>query len=310
MTRPLPVIDINERTSVHRWPNNTPERRPMPTKDNPIIVSASEIRDFLRCRQKWAWRHQHRLMPVGGSEALDTGTLIHLILEHWYALPVAKRTVRAMEKIAQKQTRTSTLEALTEDGRQLIQAMTIGYAAWAKDEDPIIGLETCVPEMAFTLPLTASKLIWIRGKIDTTFRAVNERKVYGCLETKSKSRVQLDIVDTNFQLSTYLWAMRQLQPKMRRYVAYYQILRKQMPTARVRSDLFYREAVERTDDEIMQWALDVEQIAMEMLNPPVYPSPQDSCSWECDFKMPCLLRGAPEDVQHVLSTEYKLKERR
>ena len=29
-----------------------------PTPERPLIISASELRDFLRCRVRWHWRHR------------------------------------------------------------------------------------------------------------------------------------------------------------------------------------------------------------------------------------------------------------
>ena len=42
-----------------------------PTPENPLIISASELRDFLRCRVRWWWRHQCRLIPAGGAAPLE-----------------------------------------------------------------------------------------------------------------------------------------------------------------------------------------------------------------------------------------------
>lgn len=314
---PLPVLP-EDHPSVHRRDGlqvygGLPrlESPPPVTKQNPIIISASEVRDWLRCRQKHAWRYHARLQPSSGSTALSVGTLVHEILEAWYARPVERRTIKGMTKIAGKAVRRTTLAALSEYDRQLVEAMTIGYAAWAKKADKVIGLTTCTPELPFLLPLTSSGLVYLRGKIDNVFEPGGYGgKVIASLETKTRSQIRQEAVETNFQLSTYLWALRQLFPKRARYVSYFQILRKQMPTARVRSELFYREEVERTDEELEMWAQDVERIAFDMHGAAIYPNPQESCSWECDFRMPCLLRGLTDDVQHVLETGYIQRERR
>lgn len=281
-----------------------------PTPEAPLIISASEIRDFLRCRVKWWWRHQCRLERTTGGEALAVGSLTHEILEHWYTREPARRTVKGMERIARDRIKATTLQQLQTEDKELVQAMTVGYAAWAKEDDKRIGLVTCNPEQWFELPLTKDGSVRVRGVIDNTFASAVHKHTFACQETKTAGQFRETLVDTNLQLSVYLWALRQLYPGYSRYICHFTRLRKQMPTARVRADLFDRQAIERTAAEVDQWARDAEVIAMEMLDAAVYPSPSDACAWDCDYQNPCLLRGDAEDLTHVLTTEYRVKERR
>jgi hypothetical protein len=282
-------------------------RRP-PSPEHPLIISASELRDFLRCRVKWNWRHQARLEPVERPEALAIGTVVSVIQHAWYALPLARRTRKTMAKIAKRVTRDTTIEALSTEDRELVVAMCVGYAAWAKAEDAEIGLKEAFPEDWFDLPLTEDGSIRVRGRIDIRFEP--QRRVMGFTETKAKSQIRVDMVDMNIQLSVYFWAIRMKYPKVREIRGYYQILRKQMPGPRVRAELFHREAFERTPEEVDQWVVDTRRAALDMLDAAIYPSPMDSCGWDCDFQVPCLLRGRPDDLQHVLETQYKIKQRR
>jgi CRISPR/Cas system-associated exonuclease Cas4 (RecB family) len=282
-----------------------------PTPEHPLIVSASELRDFLRCRVKWWWRHQARIEQVTGAPALAFGSVIHEILEEWYKVPPKLRgNIKRMEKLAQAITRSSQYKELDDADYELINAMCVGYAAWAEQEDLESGVDVCTPEVEFDLPLIPDGSIRVRGRIDNVFEPTNLKKTMACMEFKSKKQIDTSGVDLLLQLSVYLWALRQLYPKRKRYIAHYTILRKQMPGPRVKADLFHRESVERTDEEIDQWALDTARAALDMLDAAIYPNPMDACSWDCDFKMPCMLRGRPEDLKHVLTTEYKMKEAR
>jgi hypothetical protein len=300
--------------SVHKWADpplaGASDRRASivkPTAENPMIISASELRDFMRCRVMWNWRHQARIEPVTRSENLAIGTVVHAGKEAWYKLPFPKRTVKAMLPIARKIVRDTGIEQLSTDNRNLCEAMLNGYAAWAIDADKEIGLREAFPEEEFDLPLTPDKSIRVRGKIDCRFAPVTRKKTMSLLESKTKGQIRVDMVEMNLQLSVYLWALRQLFPKFKNYEAHYQVLRKQMPGPRVKADLFYREAVTRTDDEVDQWAIDTARVALDMLDAAIYPSPMDSCSWGCDYKMPCLLRGDADELKHVLTSEYQLK---
>lgn len=129
----------------------------------------------------------------------------------------------------------------------------------------------------------------------------------GAREFKFKSQIRLSAVELNLQVSTYLWALRGLYPRYRRYIAWYTILRKQLPGPRVKADLFWQESIERTTDEIDQWAEDARRAALDMLDAAIYPNPMEACGWDCDFQTPCLLRGRPEDLATVLKRDYKAR---
>lgn len=280
-----------------------------PTTKSPLVISASELRDWLRCRVKHHWRHNCRLERREGSPALAMGSLVHTILEAWYTYE--SRSTSQMETIAKLAVKDTTFSELTTEDRELIEAMCVGYAFWAKTADREIGLKDCKPETWFEEWLDPERTVLVRGKIDNVFVPRDGSKgVIACQETKTQSQIRIDHVDLNLQLSVYLWAMRKKFPKFKRYIAYFTVLRKQMPGPRVKADLFHRETVERTDDEIEQWAADTRRAAIDMLDAAIYPSPMDSCSWSCDYQLPCMLRGRPDDLRYVLETEYKEKERR
>jgi hypothetical protein len=177
-------------------------------------------------------------------------------------------------------------------------------------KDKELGLKNVKTEQMFDLPLSEDGSVRIRGYIDVEFQIGTLSRAIGCFEHKTCSSISLGKVDTNIQLSVYLWALRQKYPKAKRFIAYRNYLRKQMPGPRVKAALFAREAIERTDDEIDQWAVDMYHTALDMLDAAIYPNPTDDCSWDCDFQTPCLLRGNNEDMEHVLSTTYRMKENR
>lgn len=280
------------------------------TPKHPLIISASELRDFLRCRVRWWWRYQCRLEPIGGKEALSMGSLVHEITEAWYSLSPGMRTQLAMKKITRRAIRATRLEALDSSARELIEAMCIGYAVWARtpndddNHDAGIGLIECFPEDPFELPLTPDGSILVRGRIDNRFKP--HKRVMAMQELKTAGQFRDKGLETLIQLSTYLWAMRVKYPKNDRYIAYYTEMRKQLPTERVRAPLFQRQEIERTAEEVDQWVLDTQRAAMDMLDAAIYPNPNQNCSWDCDFQTPCLLRGT-DDLEHVLSSAYRIK---
>ena len=281
-----------------------------PTRDNPLKISASELKTFLRCRVKWNWRYNLKYVAKAPARNLLLGSLVHLLLEKWYSLADKKRTVKAMERIAKKTLKATSPDELSVEDLQLAQAMVVGYAAWAKLRDAKIKLRKIEPEMWFDYPLTDSGLIRVRGKVDAVFGVGSLKNTMGCFEHKTKKAIRIDMVDMNLQLTVYLWALRKRFPKAKRYIAYYNVLRKQMPGPRVKADLFVRESVERSKDEIAQWEIDTERAVLDMLDCAIYPNPMDACGWDCDYETPCMMRGRPGDLQSVLKRDYKKKERR
>ncbi len=308
------------RVSIHR--QNHPDwlasaaRRPLkqPTAEHPLIISTSEMSTFLRCRVRHHWSYQCGLESKAISIPRNMGTLGHTILQQWYTLPYHLRTLKSMKTLVKPLLRSTDMRVLETKDRDTLMAMMLGYALWARSRqtehnDKKIGLQQCEPEKFFELPLIPDRSILVRGKLDNVFTSATYKSTVGCLESKLKGQIRYDMVEMNLQLSFYLWAMWKLQPKKKRYIAYYQILRRQMPSPRVKSDLFHREPVERSEEEIAQWATDTVHAAHDLLDGAIYPHPIDACSWDCDFRVPCLLRGNAADVLHVLQTEYTLRNR-
>lgn len=283
-------------------------KAPRPTPERPLIVSASELKDFLRCRVRWNWRHQLRVVPKKKSVNLALGSLVHSILEGWYGLPTKRRTQKGMERVVDGILSDTHPEELTEKDLELVRAMCVGYAAWARPRDKTIGITRIQPELWFEEPLNEDGSIIVRGKIDAAFPVGSLKKTMGCFEHKTKAQIKLDVVDMNLQLSVYLWALRQKFPKARRYIAYYNVLRKQMPGPRVKADLFARESVERTSDEIQQWVIDTERAVLDMVDAAIYPNPMDACSWDCDYQVPCMMRGRAKDLAYVMKRDFVPKE--
>lgn len=303
--------------SVHRQrllPVIAPEQLPVftATRKQPLIISVSELSAFLRCRWRWYLSYMAGLKRKHeGSPLRAIGIVVHDILEQWYTLPYRERHERgSMSLIVAKRIKgLKALGILDPKVRGLVVDMCNGYARWARKEDRLIGLKECAPEEWFELPLTTDGRIVVRGKIDNRFEPTNLRRTLACQETKTKGGFNIAVLDLNFQLTTYLWAMKEKYPGYRRYQAHYTILRRMRPGPRVKSPLFYRtEGLHRTPEEIDRWVADVRLMAQDILSGPrIYPNVMENCKWDCDFFNPCMLRGEPSNLKHVLRHEYTTK---
>lgn len=296
----------------------------MPTPDNPMVIHQSELANWLRCRVKWFLRNQLRLVRKGGAKNLEMGSIYHHIHESWYTLPAEERGRKAMRKIAKLLAWSPTLLdehgwpkpvlALSNEDRALIEAMANNWAIWCKDpenehNDREIGLDLAErwPEMEFEFPLGDGSIL-VRGRLDMPFKPTIYRRAIACVETKTRGQFQDENLEQLLQGTTYLWAMMKKWPKKKRYAIWFQRSRKQMPTARVRAALHDRTEISRTPEEIHQWEIDTFNACMDMLGAAIYPSPDRSCSFMCDYQGPCILRGSPADLKHVLTHEYEYKQ--
>lgn len=319
MATALPSVD-KRAVSVHKarvLPLLPPQDRvPMvtPTPATPLIISVSELGAFLRCRVRWYWSYQVGLRRLTDkTEYRSIGIAVHDILEAFYREPLRRRTRQHMRATIDAYMAPpkkgapprSALQRLEPKSLELVRGMCMGYAAWARTEDAAIGLDTSSPEEWFELPLVKDGSIKVRGKIDNRFEPTVLKRTLACQETKTKGQIDVSVIDLNFQLSTYLWALREQFPKYKRYEAHYTILRRQMPGPRVRAALFHRTAVSRSDEEVDRWVRDVRLMVADMAEGPrIYPNVTRECTWDCDFYNPCLLRADRADVRHVLRSEY------
>lgn len=284
-----------------------------PTPEQPLIISASELGDFLRCRVKHWWRYQCQLEPAEKPEGLAFGEVGHDVMEAYYTYPWRERNLKNMRRITKQVIGATKYKIMDTERRELLEAMCLGYVPWSQEENEAIGLRDCVPERKFELPLTADRSIMVHGRLDTIFKPVTLKKTIASVERKFKKTIDLGIIEINIQLTLYLWAMSVLYPGMNEYQIHYRVLRKQMPGPRVTAPLYGSEAVTRTPGQIAAWVLDMQNAALDMIDGAVYTNPRDSCQWDCDFKVPCLLRGDKHDLLHTLQElkeEFKVREPR
>lgn len=319
MSRKLPVINMTTK-SMHKNIENPsllasmPRREFVrPTPENPLIISVSELVNFLRCRVRWYWETHAKLEPVGARIPLIMGRVGHKIIEGFYDFDYAERTELRIQQIAKQIIKKTDPRELPREDKELLEAMMVGYATWNRDKnnnysDAVLKLRKRRPEHPFCIPLDKKKTIYVRGKLDLLFEPKAYEKTLAFLETKIKGQIKMDNVEQKLQITVYVWAMMQEFPQYKRYISYPQILRKQMPGPRIKAALFWRDEIERTVPEVKQWALDTQRAALDMIDGAIYPNPMESCSWSCDFQKPCLLRGDKETLKYVLEDNYKKKE--
>jgi hypothetical protein len=308
--------------SIHRRPKGSllaaadrlPRKKtPVPTADRPLYVSPSELGDFRRCRVRHYWRYHLSLEPNAEfEETRRIGLLFHEGQQIWYGMPWKKRSVTRMNKIIKRLIRKTSMQELDTKDKNLLIAMAGGYAEWALSDadysDRQVGLRTSFPEEKFDLPLTADGRIRMRGKIDNRFISAAKKKTMAMQETKTRKNIDFNVFDISDQVTSYLWSLSVKYPGFKQYTAYPTIVRRQMPGPRVKTALFGRTEVTRTPEEIAIWLEDTRRVAEDMLDAAVYPNKTKECAWDCDFKLPCSMRGDPAELKDVLRGAFHVKD--
>lgn len=320
--------DLEYQKSIHRQTLDGPLRGSArmkipfkPTPANPLILSTSELGDFLRCRLRWNWRYRVGLRRRTVGMEQGVGLLVHQAREVWYREAPKDRTIKRMEKIIQKLLFKSEL-TLSEDDRRkmhaLAKAMSAGYAEWVLSKhdrsDAAIGLRqaTAHTEDFFSFPLAKDGSVLYRGKMDLRYEPTSLKKTLAGEEAKTRGQISFDMLDLSDQLSAYLANLRHNHPGYKRYIMWRTVLRRQLPGPRVKAALFARESIERTDEEIEVWLRDTRRKAMDILDAAIYPTQTDRCAWDCDFYKLCVLRAGAtkqdkEDFEDTLNSEYERK---
>jgi len=298
-----------------------------PTPDEPLIISASEIGQFLRCRLQWNWEKRVGLRSMKVAMPRVNGILVHAGKEEFYELPRKKRTADAMERSAKRAFKKIKEVPVNSKDRELATAMLLGYTEWIKrteneHNDRNIGKRQVVPEWQFVVPLVKDRSILLRGKIDEMFEPSIYKGVLALDETKTKNGISFDMMDMDAQLTTYLWTMWKASQdkrcplpepfrgrKYKRFIAWRTVLRRQMPGPRVKAPLFGRESIERTEEELLMWERDTLNVVHDMLDASIYPTRNDSCRFNCDFYQLCLARGNKSDMKHIIREQFTHKEK-
>lgn len=296
-----------------------------PTPENPMIISASEVGQFLRCRLQWNWEKRVGLRSKKVSMPRVNGIVVHATKEQLYQLERPDRTPEAMDKAMKKAIKGITEVPVTPKDRELAKAMLDGYIRWARSKsnehsDKNIGKKIVFPEWQFVLPLVKDRSILIRGKIDELFQPTIYKRVLAMDETKTKNQISFDMMDMDAQLTTYLWAIWKSsttgecplpeplqQRRYDRFIAWRTVLRRQMPGPRVKAALFAREPIERSIADLKLWERDTRRVVRDMLDAAIYPTKRETCKWDCDFYELCLARGSKSDLKALIKEQYTIK---
>lgn len=285
----------------------------MPDSSTPVIITHSDIKNFLSCRRKWYYDYVLDYRPpeqLTGPLAL--GTRVHAALEAYYKGetddPVAWIDAKGRADLDALDYNSETKPW---DYDKMYDDMIIGrncmtfYMEWLEETGADDNYRVVTVEEKVEAPLLDGRAI-LRGKVDL----LHEDLTNGILCTndfKTTADWGGDLrgqLERSYQHWCYLIGMQHHYPDRNVECAQYTVLRKvKKAPAKVskESPLISRFAVPATRRSIGTKRAQIERIAMEMIHlrdqedPSVfYPSPGDPCKW-CPFKAPCEI--ADESVE-------------
>lgn len=291
----------------------------MPEIDTPVIITHSDISNFLTCRRKWHWDYVLDFRsPEKLTGPLALGSRVHAALEALYLNetddPVAWIDQRGRDDLAAIEINP---DAKPWDLDQHYEDMILGrnaitsYMQWLEETNADANYRTVSVEERVEVPILDGRVI-LRGKVDLLKEDIASGLV--CTDdfkTYARDDGLRDQLERSYQHWVYLIAMQHVYPERIVECAQYTVIRKvkKLPTTPPKSPLVQRFTVPATRRAIGAKRKQIERIATEMVNlrgkqdPAVfYPSPGQACRW-CDYKSPCdLADEAPESALALLSS--------
>ncbi len=291
----------------------------MPDSDIPIIITHSDISNFLTCRRKWHYDYVLDFRPpekLTGPLAL--GTRVHSALEAYYSGetddPVAWIDAKGRADLAVLEVSDNIMPW---DLTQMYEDIIVGrncitlYMEWLVTSNADANYRTMAVEEKVEVPILDGRAI-LRGKVDLLKEDVTSGLV--CTDDfKTTADWGGDLrgqLERSYQHWCYLIAMQHCYPERIVECAQYTILRKvkKIPSTPPKSPLVERFTVPSTRRSLATKRAQIERIALEMINlrdktdPSVfYPSPSKACAW-CDYKAPCdIADETPEGSLALLS---------
>ena len=297
------------------------------------FVSYSQLNTWRRCKRRWYLSYVEQLEKDGPpANALWLGVGVHEALDQYYANN--PRDVKVLREsfnewaFAQKEDIEKRIAGRVEAEQvkmdiqknyELGLALMDNYAEFAPANDAFDVLAT---EQEFEVPVGLSIRmyddetgqiglvpVYYRGRIDGIVRLHENDKLY-LLEHKTAKQFNEQKLVLDQQSTSYIWAAETLF-KYKISGVYYNILRKQAKSPRVRLPLVYRITVDRSRASVRdfpsQVAMMVKDMELTAEHGLYYHTPADDCNY-CQFFTICAMIQDEADPQEFIDIYYRRKE--
>ncbi len=297
---------------------------------NAYVIRATELGQYINCPRNWMFMShngmnmEQRVRPQklrfgivwhAGMEAIYDGRDPFEALEKEFDLEV--------ELIRQEMQYSPEVHDQVEEERLLAKALMTGYMQWRNTEatphDDLFTTEHV--ERRFVVPIRGT-IGYLAARLDGLLADkhgglwVLEHKTRGKSSNVSNPpELQLDL-----QMGLQLLTCADSMPDRNIRGVIYNLTRKQMPSSRVRSPIYFRHQVMRSKDELDVINHTLTTMYREMRKASnmirkdwiraLYtlrynPQPMGFCQWGCGVKAICESANRKEDVQYLVDAQLK-----
>lgn len=286
--------------------------------------SQSEMKVFTGCKRRWWLSSYRRLAPIGYDPTgpLRSGTRVHTALEAVYTPDANPFQALQSSQEADWNSYLAQLDNPEMDGDgalydafrkdcELERIMLEGYIEWIAESGEDAGLETIaieeivtVPGSAFAPELVAKYYEFdVVGKLDARVRRLSDgARKFVDHKTAASLTMALPTLQMNPQMKHYRWLESMTTPEGERSDgALYNVLKKVKRTKAAKPPFFARYEVNHNQEELDNYEKRMKRIIAQILEleaelavtpieeqPHVaYPTPDDTCSWRCQFFTVC-----------------------
>lgn len=302
--------------------------------------SQSEFKVFA-CRRRWWLSEYRRLAPIGTDPTgpLRSGSRVHVGLEAFYtpwedpfeelANAQAVDWSAYVDNCAElgESPDAGVAEAFNKDC-QLERIMLEGYSEWIAESGEDAGLEMIAVEEIVSVPGSsfAPELVAqygdfdVVGKLDARFRReMDGARKFMDHKTAASLTMALPTLQMNTQMKHYRWLESKTTPEGERADgALYNVLKKVKRTKAAKPPFFARYEINHNQAEIDNYEKHMTRIIEQILALEVelavtpleeqahvaYPSPDESCSWKCQFFTLCPMFDDDSRPEHMIRDQF------
>lgn len=288
-----------------------------------LYLTQSEVQTFLRCYRKW-WLSVYRRMQIKTvlpHGALVLGTHIHDALAMKYekgADPLEVFRLIYAKLIAQLPEEHEFLITKVNKDFELGMIMLEGYIDWIAETGEDIDLEIVGVEQRVDVPFRPE--MRLLGKLDLRVRTRHgqrrfmDHKSVGSL-TEPLKTLHMDVQMKHYHLLEYLVAVEEGLDPTSNVVCdggLYNMLRKVKRTKTATPPFYSREDITHNVHELRAFYAQLYEISSRILelrrrldageDPLVIapPTPQSSCSWQCEWVHVCPMFDDGSDAERYL----------
>ena len=309
----------------------------------PYKVSASKLRDWMRCRRMWwlTWVRQLTL-EEGLTDLRATGTRVHKALAGWYVpesegpvdprdgieKAIADDWARLLERsgVDEEHENYERIKTKWEQNTSLERAMVEGYMEWLEETGADAGLTFVASETELSADLETVDhagnflLVHLMGRLDArAIRDVDQARQFVDHKTVGNFTDPLKMIQMDPQMLMYglLEFLNTEEGEARCDGALYNMLRRVKRTAAAKPPFYAREEVRMSEIQLDSFRQNVIGAARDMVQAEalleeggdpmevVYPTKDSDCSWKCDFFPVCPLFNDGSRAEDMISGLYR-----